>query len=71
MKIDKTVCDSCWNNGLDAVAIKTLKLYDLDRPVTRGAPTAGQALDLCQGCYEDVNWLLAQSKLKRLRRLSA
>jgi len=67
MKINKSVCDSCWKHGIDSPVHKTFKFYNPYKPVTRGAPQAEETLDLCLGCYNDVIWLLDRKPTERLR----
>lgn len=51
MKITQIVCDLCEDG---AEATQALKFFELGKPVTRGAPAADRAYDLCNGCYREI-----------------
>lgn len=51
MKVSRTICDLC---DLDRDATQTLKFFELDKQVSRGAPAASRAYDICEYCYGEI-----------------
>lgn len=49
VKVEKFVCDLCGDD-----AKYQIKTFTLGEKVTRGAPKASDAQDLCPGCYRDI-----------------